>query len=427
MAEVEIKASEEKEGKIMPVNTQVIPEGSDVSAAVTCNEREGQENDTTGEGKKQDEIQPKEQELPELIRHKHESKRMMPCLPSINLLELTTILRDPNMPSQKILKEVADKIMTRSEESESDDGSVSSGGGVVGMKGLLDCIFEVSYMHEDSDISDDDDSFERIPRQIPCTFCNKIFGSTMTWNTHVLVAHPQQEHSVHNIRKTSVSESERKEKGHPHRKHLRSSSKSECDASNIKAYYTSAANKKQASGEENVPVRKRHSSFSKSQHREVRKWDSKHQPSSGQLKNESPSSGISSCELMHRDKEIATVEHQSESTEGEVNTGAASEALDKVSAVESAGKSAKASSQQQGTDNTCLNQSSSEMKDDTELPQSSGSASGTHIPVNSSEHAAALSSHSKCGQKRRTTPELPESTSVSSLSSKRSRKTIAKD
>ncbi|BFZ07948.1 hypothetical protein BsWGS_10987 [Bradybaena similaris] len=434
MAEVESKASDGNEENIRPVRTQGILD-SENSTTVTLCVREGQESDATEGGKKEGEIQAKEQELPELIRHKHESKRMMPCLPSINLLELTTILRDPNMPSKKILNEVADKIMSKSEESESDDGSVSSGGGVVGMKGVLDYIFEVSYMHEDSDSSDDDDgSFEKFPREIPCTFCNKIFGSTMTWNTHVLVAHPHQEHSVHNIRKTSVSESDRKEKSHPYKKYPRGSSKSECDARDIKVHYASAKMKQASECNKVLPVHKRHSSFSKSQYREGDKCDYKHQLSSCQLKSESLSTkevscSISPCGLIQQGEEVATSVCQKESVESGAKSDLPCQAFDKISTVESESEcvSASSSSQLQGVESTCLNQCSSEVKDEAEVQQNSGAALDAHAPANSTGHARDLSENSKCGRKRRTTPELPESTSVSSLSPKRSRKTISKD
>lgn len=437
MAEVESKSSNGNEENIMPVRTQGVLEDSDNSATVAHSVRERQESGNTEGSKKEEEIQPKEQELPELIRHKHESKGIMPCLPSINLLELTTILRDPNMPSKKILNEVADKIMSKSEESESDDGSVSSGGGVVGMKGVLDYIFEVSYMHEDSESSDDDDgSFERFPREIPCTFCNKIFGSTMTWNTHVLVAHPHQEHSVHNIRKTSVSESDRKEKSHPYKKYPRGSSKSECDARDVKACYASSAKMKQASEcNKTVPVHKRHSSFSKSQYREGDKCDYKHQLSTCQLKNESLSNkevscSISPCSLIQQGEEVATSVCQKESVESKASSDLPCQAHDKISTVEGESDecvSASSSSQLQVVESTCLNQCSSEVKDEAEVLQSCGAALDAHAPANSTGHASHLSENPKCGRKRRTTPELPESTSVSSLSPKRSRKTISKD
>lgn len=203
-------------------------------------------------------IQDKDQELPEPIRHKEGSRGMMQGLPSINLNELTTILLDPSMPSQKIMKEVADKIMLKSEESESDDGSVGSAGGLVGMKGLLDCIFEVSYKQTDSDNSDDDDSFERIPREIPCNFCDKIFGSTMTWKTHVLVAH--QDPSVLNIRRLSASEIDKKERNQPtHRRHSRTSSKADSEVKDTKVQHSSTSDKKSAEpdGEDNFPAGKR--------------------------------------------------------------------------------------------------------------------------------------------------------------------------
>lgn len=255
--------------------TASVESGVKVSEAVTTAAMvhgDGKSRDISyGSGLVQ-ETKVKDQELSEQIKHKDEVKGTIPCLPSINLSELTTILLSPNMPSQKIMKEVADKIMLKSEESESDDGSVGS---TVGMKGVLDCIFEVTFMHDDSDTSDDDESFERISREIPCTFCNKIFGSTMKCNTHVLVAHPQLEPSVLNIKRTSSNESDQKEKNHStHKKHFtrRSSSKAEHESKDQKAYHT-ATDVKQAAelpqDEENRPFGKRRASFSRSQQKEV--------------------------------------------------------------------------------------------------------------------------------------------------------------
>jgi hypothetical protein len=191
------------------------------------------------------------------------------------------------------LKEVADKIMLRSEESESDDGSVSSSGGVVGMKGLLDCIFEVSYRHEESASSDDDDdSFERISREMPCKFCSKIFGSTMTRNTHILVAHAQQDSSVLNLRRLSVNEADRKDKSHTQKKHPRGVPKPDCDVKDTKTHYTSVTDRKLHNSppqSENTPFRKRRSSMSKSQLKEEIAVKSVHRHQSGacQKKKES--------------------------------------------------------------------------------------------------------------------------------------------
>uniref|UniRef100_A0A0B6ZTM1 Uncharacterized protein n=1 Tax=Arion vulgaris TaxID=1028688 RepID=A0A0B6ZTM1_9EUPU len=169
MADIKKTIVEDHDGKIM---TGKSPAMAEVDADVACRD-ERRDNVMYDRSRMKDEIHQKGEELPEPIRHKDESKGMAPCLPSINLSELATILRDPNMPSPKILNEVADKMMIRSEESESDDGSVSSGG-IVGMKGLLDCIFEVSYRHEESASSDDDDDlFERFSREIPCSSAAK--------------------------------------------------------------------------------------------------------------------------------------------------------------------------------------------------------------------------------------------------------------
>lgn len=189
---------------------------------------------------------------------------MMPGLPPIDINELAQVLRGPNMPAQKIMKEVADQIIRKSEESESEDGSFGTGRGIVGMKGILDCILEVSLMQQDSDNSDEeeDEENENIPREIPCRFCNKIFGSSMSWKTHVLVVHPQQDPSVLNKKWITNNEEEKKEKSHTaHKRGSRSSSKSDCDS---KSRHPSKTESK-PEGEENSPIGKRRSSLSKIQ------------------------------------------------------------------------------------------------------------------------------------------------------------------
>ncbi|CAL1547463.1 unnamed protein product [Lymnaea stagnalis] len=193
---------------------------------------------------------------------------MMPGLPPIDINELAQVLRGPNMPAQKIMKEVADQIIRKSEESESDDGSVGSGRGVVGMKGIFDCILEVSLMQQDSDNSDEeeDEENENITREIPCRFCNKIFGNSMSWKTHVLVVHPQQDPSVLNKKWITNNEEDKKEKNHAaHKRGSRSSSKSDCDSRSRHPSKTESKLFEQPEGEENSPIGKRRSSLSKFQ------------------------------------------------------------------------------------------------------------------------------------------------------------------
>lgn len=175
--------------------------------------------------------------------HLMPTRTMMPGLPPIDLNQLNTILRDPSMPSQEIMKEVADKMMLRlrGEESESDDNSTR---GVVGMQRLLDCIIDVTIQRPDSDNSDDDENFQRIPREIPCSICNKIFRSTMRWKTHVLVAH--QDPSVLNIRCLSTSESDKKGKYiTTHRRHSRNTSKPDTGGTDTKIRLLPRADSKQ--------------------------------------------------------------------------------------------------------------------------------------------------------------------------------------
>lgn len=136
--------------------------------------------------------------LPEPIR----VGKDMPRLPPIDMAELTSILQGPNMPSQKLMKEVTEKIKLKNDESGSDDGSVSGSGGV-GIRGILDCILEVSLFHQDSDDESDTDGDDIFVRELPCRFCKKIFGSTMTLNTHVLMTHSQEDPSVLNVRNQS--------------------------------------------------------------------------------------------------------------------------------------------------------------------------------------------------------------------------------
>ncbi|BFZ12359.1 hypothetical protein BsWGS_15398 [Bradybaena similaris] len=174
--------------------------------------------------------------------HSMPTRTMMSGLPPINLNQLNTILRDPSMPSQEIMKEVADKMMLGlgCEDSESDDNST---GGVVGMQRLLDCIIDVTIQRPDSDNSDDDESFQRIRREIPCSICNKIFGSTMKWKTHVLVAH--QDPSVLNIKRLSNSESDKKGKCNTtHRRNSRNTSKPDTGGTDNKIRHLPRADSK---------------------------------------------------------------------------------------------------------------------------------------------------------------------------------------
>uniref|UniRef100_A0A2C9LXY8 C2H2-type domain-containing protein n=1 Tax=Biomphalaria glabrata TaxID=6526 RepID=A0A2C9LXY8_BIOGL len=127
-------------------------------------------------------------------------------LPPIDIHELAKVLRDPNMPSQKIMNEVADHIIKKA--SQKDNSSTVGDGASEGMKSVVDCIIEVCLKQDDSDDSDEDDDYyedEKILREIPCKFCNKIFNSSMTCKTHVLVAHPQLDPSVLNIKYLSCS------------------------------------------------------------------------------------------------------------------------------------------------------------------------------------------------------------------------------
>ncbi|XP_059159137.1 uncharacterized protein LOC131943145 [Physella acuta] len=189
-------------------------------------------------------------------------------LPPIDLQELTNMLRSPDMPAQKIMKEVADQILKRNEESESEDGSVNNG--VVGMKGIFDCILEVSLLHEDSDKSDEseDEDDETINRQITCSYCNKIFGSNMSWKTHVLVAHPQQDQSVLNVKKLPNNEENKGRSDQPHRRGSRSSSKADREAKATKGHHHSKDEGNATDipkGEENAPTSRRRSSVTKLQ------------------------------------------------------------------------------------------------------------------------------------------------------------------
>ncbi|KAH9512300.1 hypothetical protein Btru_041414 [Bulinus truncatus] len=150
--------------------------------------------------------------------------------PPIDIHELAKVLRDPNMPSQKIMNEVADHIVRKVGEKE--NGSNQADGGSEGMKSVVDCIIEVCLRHEDSENSDDDDDYdeedEKILHEIPCKFCNKIFNSSMTCKTHILVAHPQQDPSVLNIKYLSEKEVNKKNSA-SRRKSSKGSSKADRD------------------------------------------------------------------------------------------------------------------------------------------------------------------------------------------------------
>ncbi|XP_013071095.2 uncharacterized protein LOC106058267 [Biomphalaria glabrata] len=149
-------------------------------------------------------------------------------LPPIDIHELAKVLRDPNMPSQKIMNEVADHIIKKA--SQKDNSSTVGDGASEGMKSVVDCIIEVCLKQDDSDDSDEDDDYyedEKILREIPCKFCNKIFNSSMTCKTHVLVAHPQLDPSVLNIK--YLSEKDVNKKNSSRRRSSRCSSKTEGD------------------------------------------------------------------------------------------------------------------------------------------------------------------------------------------------------
>lgn len=198
----------------------------------------------------------------------NQTPKMPLGLPPIDLQELTNMLRSPDMPAQKIMKEVADQILKRNEESEGEDGSVNNG--VDGMKGIFDCILEVSLLHEDSDKSDEseDEDDETINRQITCSYCNKIFGSNMSWKTHVLVAHPQQDQSVLNVKKLPNNEENKGRSDQPHRRGSRSSSKADREAKATKGHHHSKDEGNAPEihkGEENAPASRRRSSVTKLQ------------------------------------------------------------------------------------------------------------------------------------------------------------------
>ena len=83
------------------------------------------------------------------------NKDNMPGLPPIDLGQLKTLLRDPKMPSHKILKEVADTIDSngRSDgESEAEDQESRR------VPNLFDMIIEASIKVEDDDSDEEDEA-----------------------------------------------------------------------------------------------------------------------------------------------------------------------------------------------------------------------------------------------------------------------------
>lgn len=137
----------------------------------------------------------KNREMPEI---KKVGKPMV-GLPPINVAELTTILQNPAMPSQDLMKEIAHKIQIRNEENENNAKSISSVN-PMGMSSVFDCIMEVTLTHSDDSSDEEEDEHEPHILQIPCDYCKKVFGSTMSLKTHVLMSHSQDDPSVLNMR-----------------------------------------------------------------------------------------------------------------------------------------------------------------------------------------------------------------------------------
>ncbi|XP_005106509.1 uncharacterized protein LOC101851144 [Aplysia californica] len=195
-------------------------------------------------------------------------KKDTPGLPPIDINELANVLRNPDMPSHKIMKEVADKIVSNCEKS----ADAKTPADVPGMKNLFDCIMEVSLLQQDSDNSDDDEpeeDHEPIIRHIPCRFCSKVFGSTMTMKTHVLVAHPREDPVVLNVQQLTKNELEATgdKSGPSSRKRSKSSGRSDLDGREKKSRHPSKTDEAKAAsvGAENIPVGTRRASLSRSQ------------------------------------------------------------------------------------------------------------------------------------------------------------------
>lgn len=109
---------------------------------------------------------------------------IMPGLPPINLGKLKSLLRDPKMPSHKIMTEVANNIDSngRSDgESEAEDHPVPN---------IFDMIIEASMKVEDESDEEEEESCHVLHnRRIPCLICGKEFTGSWPLNMHMAVAH----------------------------------------------------------------------------------------------------------------------------------------------------------------------------------------------------------------------------------------------